>query len=130
LNLIKSTIPEQGGGNDPAINALDAPYAVIPQAASGAIAATQGFLPITKAGVAALTLPVPTAGLPSAGGNDGQVLSLVDTTGNAHTITTPSNGLNGNKHIATFGGTVGQFMELYAYNAVWYVMASSGVTLS
>jgi len=103
---------------------------VIPQTASGAIAATQGFLPITKSGVAALTLAVPTAGLPSAGGNDGQVLSLVDTTGNAHTITTPSNGLNGNKHIATFGGTVGQFVELYAYNAVWYVMASSGVTLS
>ena len=127
-NLIKSTVPNSG--NDPEIAALDAPYAVVPLSASGAISASQGFCPITASGVAALTLAAPTAGLPSAGGNDGQVIRIFDTGGHAHTVTTPSNGINGNKHIITFGGAVPNFIELLAYNGVWYVLASSGVTLS
>lgn len=130
MNVIPTGIPETSFGLSPTENALDAPYAVAPQSASGAVAATQGYCPITDSSAAALTLAAPTAGLPAAGGNDGQLLVFVDITGHAHTITTPSNGLNGNKHIATFGGTVGNFIELRAYNGVWYVLAQSGITLS
>lgn len=97
--------------------------------ASGAIT-NFGFAPITKAGVAALTLTQPKAGAPSAGGEDGATLTLVDTGGHAHTVTTGTNGFNGAHSVATFGGTVGQFGTLKAYNGTWYVTASAGFTLS
>ncbi len=104
--------------------------AVEVESASGAIGIKEGFAPITKAGVAATTLAAPTAGLPSAGGDDGKVLRIKSTTANAHTVTTPANKLNGNKAVATFSGAVTDFIELIAYNGVWQVMASSGITLS
>lgn len=127
-NVLKSTAPN--AANDPELAALDAPYAVVPVSASGAIMATQGTCPITAASTAALTLAAPVAGLPSAGGNDGQHMFVIDTTGHAHTVTTPTNAINGSKHVITFGGTAASFVELRAYNGVWYVLAQSGVTLS
>lgn len=128
MNIIPSFVPN--ATNDPTLAVLDAPYGVTVLSASGAVAVTQGFCPITKAGVAVLTLALPVAGLPSAGGNDGQRLRFLDTGGHAHTITTPSNGINGNKLTATFGGTAAQFLDLTAYNGVWYEGANSGITLS
>jgi hypothetical protein len=103
------------------------------QVASGstdAIVNKEGNVFITTAGVNATTLAVPTAGLPSAGGDDGRELTVIDTAGHAHTVTTPANGINGNKHVATFGGTTGQFGTFISYNGVWYLAASSGVTLT
>ncbi len=128
MNIFSSSVPNNV--NDPDFIALDARFAVLAQSASGALAAQEAFLPITKAGVAALTLATPVAGLPSAGGNDGHVMTFLDTTGNAHTVTTASNIINGNKHVATFGGTIGQFCSFRAYGGVWYTLANSGITLS
>jgi len=136
LYQISTSSPDYEGGTGPlalisaALLALDAKSNVAVASANGAIAITQGAVVVTKAGVAALTLALPTAGLPAAAGHDGQILRIVDVGGHAHTVTTPASGLNGSVHIATFNGTVGSFVELIAYNAVWYVLASSGITLS
>jgi hypothetical protein len=101
------------------------------QIASGDGAITAfGRVLITKVTAAALTLAVPVAGAPSAGGQDGSVLSVTDTTGHAHTVTTPANGIVGSKHIATFGGTANNTLVLVAYNGIWYVVALGGSTIS
>ena len=85
---------------------------------------------IATAGVDATTLATPVAGAPSAGGNDGLEITIVSTTANAHTVTTAANKINGSKHIATFAAAVGNFITFVAYNGVWYVLASTGITLS
>lgn len=117
------------GGGGPIAN-FDLAFGVEYDGASGAIAAKEGTVFLTKAGVAAMTLAAPVAGLPSVGGDDGRELTIMDVTGNAHTVTTPAGGINGNKHIATFGAVVGQFGTFVAYNGAWYLAASSGVTLT
>src|ERR1700676_60534 len=79
-----------------ALVALDARFAAEEvDGSSAAIGINSGVVYITKAGVAAMTLAAPTAGLPAAGGNDGQELTIVSTTANAHTVTTPANKING-----------------------------------
>lgn len=75
---------------------------------------------INAAGVDACTLATPVAGLPSAGGNDGLTIEIVDVGGHAHTVTTAANKINGNHHILTFPGTVGARVQLTAWNGVWY----------
>lgn len=96
----------------------------------GAFTPISGIAFVTKAGVDAMTLATPLAGPPSLGGNDGLTLTVIDTTGNAHTITTAANIINGNKHIATFNGTLGSLITLRAYNGNWIATATSGVALS
>jgi hypothetical protein len=88
---------------------------------AAAIAFTHGKVVVTAAGVAALTLAAPVAGSPANGGNDGQSLKIIDTSGHAHTVTTPANGINGVHHILTSAGNVGDDVTLTAYNGVWYV---------
>lgn len=109
---------------------FDNAFSVEVDLVSGAIAVKEGTAFITKAGVAAMTLALPTAGLPSAGGDDGRELTIIDTTGHAHTVTTPVSGINGASHIATFGGTTGQFGTFISYNGGWFLAASNGITLS
>ena len=87
--------------------------------ADGAVTLKDGWVMITKGTAAALTLALPTAGA-----DDGKELTFVDTTGAAHTITTPANGLNSALHIATCGGTKGQGGTLKAYNGGWWVTPS------
>ena len=129
MNLIPSSVPNAGSGLDPVANALDAPYAVVPVAVAGALPVAPGTYPLTAAAAIALTLAVPVAGLPSQGGNDGQELTYNDTGGHAHTITCPTSGnIVPAHHILTFNGTAGSFVTLVAYNGVYYVEASSGVT--
>jgi Uncharacterized conserved protein (DUF2190) len=99
-------------------------------AANGAIALKEGVVLITKAGVAVMTLAAPTAGLQSAGGDDGKKLTIKSTTANAHTITTPSGKIDGSLHLITFGGAVTDFQNLVAYNGVWQSLESSGSTIS
>jgi hypothetical protein len=89
--------------------------------ASGAITSL-GFCPITVAGVGVFTLALPVV--------DNQSMIIQDTTGHAHTVTTPTAGINGLHVTLTFGGTVAQFVELHSYNGTWYVQAQSGVTIS
>jgi hypothetical protein len=122
---------------DPVIQAVLQGGALFAQASGGVLGPASPptsintcFVPITCTAVAALTLAVPVVGLPSAGGNDGQSLVLVDTGGHAHTVTTPANAINGVDHIATFNGTKGSTITLRAYAGVWYATSLSGVTLS
>jgi len=137
LNLISTGSPDYEAGTSllallsANMTTLDAKAAVEAESASGAIGITQGAAVITKSSAAAvMTLAAPTTGLPAAAGNNGQILRIVSTTAQAHTVTTPSNKINGNKAVLTYTG-VGDFAELIAYNAVWYLLASSsGVALS
>lgn len=90
----------------------------------------EGTVNVASTGVDALTLATPTAGAIGAGGDDGRILRIIDTGGHAHTVTTAANKINGNKHVATFGGTAYSFLELQALGGVWVELASSGITLS
>lgn len=94
-------------------------------AASGAILLKQGKIFLTKAGVAAMTLALPTAVT-----DDFKTIVIISTTANAHTITTPTAGINGALHIVTFAAAVGSAVELTAYNGSWWAFASIGATLS
>lgn len=116
-------------GHNSAMDAIDqALWGVESHTSAGAISATEGKVFIGGSGVTALTLAAPTAGLPSAGGNDGQELLIIAVTAHAHTVTTPSNVINGNKHIATFA-SIGDSIRLVANNGVW-IAAANSTTLS
>ena len=136
LNLISTSSPDYEAGLSPIALAsanfttLDTKFGVEVESASGAIGIKEGYAVITKAGVAAMTLAAPTAGLPAAGGDDGRVLTVVSTTANAHTVTTPSNKVNGASSVLTFGAAVANFVTLIAYQGVWYVLAKTSVTPS
>jgi hypothetical protein len=98
--------------------------------ANGAISIVTGKVFITKGSAAALTLPLPIAGPPSSGGQDGAVLSIISTTAFAHTVTTPANGINGADDTATFAASVPAAFSLTAFNGKWWSGALTSVTLS
>lgn len=110
------------------------------QAAGSAdvIPVSSGEVFITKAGIDAMTLALPTAGVYPSGvsqslgdpKDDGKELLIVSTTAFAHTITTPATGVNKTLHLLTFAGAVGNHVRLKAFAATWYVVGSSGVTAS
>lgn len=108
-----------GGGSLSSLSSVGNPPAV----------PISGISFINSSGVDACTLAAPVAGDPSQGGNDGLTISIVDLGGHAHTITTPANKINGNKHVATFPGTVGAQIQFRAWNGVWYT-DGGGTTLS
>jgi hypothetical protein len=108
----------QGGGGS--LSALSATGTAVP---------IVGKSLITTAGVNATTLATPVAGDPAAGGNDGLTIEIQDLGGHAHTVTTAANKINGNKHIATFPGTLGAKIQLTAWNGIWY-SDGGGTTLS
>ena len=93
---------------------------------------------ITTAGVDAMTLALPKAGVytPSVPGSlgdprdDGKEIMIVSTTAFAHTITTPANGINKTLHLATFAGAVGNWIQLKAFGGTWYNVGASGVVVS
>lgn len=114
-----------------ALLAQESPLAI--SAAAGAITPGVEEVFLTRAGVSALTLRLPVAGSVglNATGEDGfTALTITDTTGNAHTITTQASGINATNHIATFNGTKGSSITLVPFNGSWWVKCSSGVTLS
>lgn len=93
-------------------------------ATNGAIAIKDGFVVLTKAGIAAMTLAAPTAGT-----DDGKELTANAHTANAHTVTI-AGGLNGagaSADVGTFGGAVGDRFSVVAYNGAWY---ASGVNVN
>lgn len=96
----------------------------------GAAAPIVGTSFIESSGIDATTLAAPVAGPPSAGGNDGLDITIVDVGGHAHTVTTPANAIVPAHHVVTFGGTAGSFITLLARNGKWYPQAQSGVTIS
>jgi hypothetical protein len=113
---------------------------VLAPGAADALPVTDADVFVTRAGVDAMTLGTPLAGDYPAGttvmqalGNprdDGIRLFVFSTTAFAHTITTAANKINGNKLTATFAAAVGNWIELEAYNGIWWVRGSLGVTLT
>lgn len=90
--------------------------------ANGAITIKHGHVLVTKAGVCAMTLAAPVAGV-----DNGCVLVIDSQTANAHTLTL-SGGLRGvgaSADVGTFGGAIGDGVTLYAYNGAWYPVPSS-----
>jgi hypothetical protein len=61
---------------------------------------------------------------------DGRIIRIISSTGQAHVITGPTNVFNGNTHIATASGTLPNALVLEAYNGVWYDLSNIGWTLS
>jgi hypothetical protein len=90
----------------------------------------------------AYTIAAPVAGAPFvtmvppnnhevwAGGNDGTRIRILSVTAQAHTVTGPLNSVNGTGSTLTFAAAAGNCVELEAYNGVWYVVNSKGVTVS
>ena len=97
------------------------------QTASGSTDAIvfPGSVFVTTAGVDGMTLATPTAGT-----DDGKKVYVCDTGGHAHTITTAPNKIAPSHSVLTFAGTIGNFVELEAFNGIWYVKASAGITPS
>jgi hypothetical protein len=79
---------------------------------------------------AALSQPLPGAPSPTSNGQDGIALTCLDVNGQANSVTTAANGINSNKHVATDGGTIGNFITFRAFNGTWYSLTNTGFTLS
>lgn len=112
---------------DAAIGALQArvPNSGTDYTANGAIAQKSGLVTLSKAGVAVMTIADPTTGT-----DDGKVLHIVSTTANAHTVTTTT-GINGGaNHKSTFGGAVGDQLNLIAVAGKWFLQPSTNQTLA
>ncbi len=139
LKLPASTNPDMGdatgthaGQLTTAVNALDLAYGNVQKiTAAGAINITSGTVFLQAGSAAAVTLPAAIAGLPGAGGNDGQCLSVISLDAFAYTVTTPANAINGSKHIATWAAAIANGIEFIAFGGVWYQNGTPpGVTLS
>lgn len=89
-----------------------------------------GITILNSATLDACTLAAPLAGAQPAG-DDGKQIELIDATGKLHTITTPTNGIIGGKHLLTWNGTIGSNITLQAWNGAWVPMGTpNGVTIS
>lgn len=73
---------------------------------------------------------VMTLAAPTVTDHDGYTITFKSRHASAHTITTGSGAFNSNKNVATFGGAVSDFLIVRAYQGVWDVIGSSGITLS
>ncbi len=110
------------------------PSPLVPIVANGALSVSSGnYVMITKAGVIALTLTAPTAGV-----DDGMVISITSANGAyADTLTATAllqNGATASPYTtATFGVTtsyIGGTLVLKAYNGFWFVVSAVGVALT
>ncbi len=107
--------------------------APVPITANGAIAVRPGgTYAITKASVATMTLAAPTAGAPSAGGDDGLIIEVYSSTAFAHTIT--ANGLlqtgSDAQNSVTFNPFAGASVGFMAYGGKWIIIDPIGVTFA
>jgi len=93
-----------------------------------------GLVILNGANADAATLAAPVAGAQgpgSAAGDDGKTIRIIDASGKAHTVTTPSNKIANSKHVLTWNGTIGSNVELEAWNGVWYPIGTpNGVTIT
>lgn len=133
-NLEAVVFSGQKSGASPAyLGGVDSPPVQVMATAGAAVITPQGGIVIfTASGAVLATLAQPTAGLPTvvAGGQDGISLILLDVNAQANTVTTASNGINGNKHVLTDGAATANQVTLRAYNGVWYVQTNTNWTLS
>jgi hypothetical protein len=131
LVLPASGNPDYGSGNASAllasaVAALEtAVLGATKYTAAGAIAIAPGKAVLQAGSAAAMTLAAPTAGT-----HDGLELTIVALDAFAYTVTTPSNGINGSKHIATWTAAAGNALKLTAWNGVWYAEVLNGVALT
>ena len=89
--------------------------------ADGAITVRNCAVIITKGTAAALTLAAPT--------EDGLWLAFTSATAAAHTIDMASSGINGGSgDVGTFGGAIGDCVEIFSYNGHWYQRSNLNVT--
>ena len=102
--------------------------AVTDIAVNGAIAAKTGTVTMSKAGVLAATLADP-----ATPADDGKRLTIIATTANAHTVSNAAgSGFNAGgagSDVATFGGAIGDCLELIALGGKWLVTSMKNVTL-
>lgn len=96
-------------------------------AVDGAIAIKSGVAYLTKATAGAYTLANPTAGV-----DDGKVVTILSVTAVAHTVTNPAGFNDGgaSTDVATFGAAKGNNLVVTAYQGKWYVVTSVGITLA
>jgi hypothetical protein len=87
--------------------------------AAGAIPVAQGAAGIGGGVALAMTLALPTVA------QDGTQIFITAESAEAHTITTPANGINGAKHIVTFASR-GDGVVLEAVGGVWNVRSLIG----
>ncbi|HZM22017.1 MAG TPA: hypothetical protein VFC02_09745 [Anaerolineales bacterium] len=86
-------------------------------AADGAIQPFNTVAILSKAGVGAYTLVAPLAI------QNGQSMRIVSSTAQAHVITFAAGKINGGALVtATFGGAIGDGLEIIAFNTVWYTV--------
>jgi hypothetical protein len=116
-----------------AVSADEAALVAAQYTAAGAIAAI-GIAALKTGTAGAFTAPAPVSGAPAnggTGGNDGQRLVITALDAEAYVVTFPANTLfPGSYHIATFGGAIGDNIEMVAFGGLLYVIAKTGITLS
>jgi hypothetical protein len=128
---IAANSPDINAEGTGAIANLDKAFGYEVDTTAGAIGIKEGNEFINGGSALAMTLAQPIAGEQSAGGDDGRVLRIISVTAFAHTVTTgASPGLMPSHHILTFAGAAGDFIELIAWDGLWIVGASVGVTPS
>ncbi len=99
---------------------------ILPMSADGAITIRSGIVSVTKTGVCAMTLAAPDYS------DNGKRLVIDSHTAQAHTLTI-SGGLRGagsGADVGTFGGAIGDGIELYAYNGSWFPVPGTNVNVS
>jgi hypothetical protein len=101
---------------------------LLTQAASGAVSPHKAATyVVTKAGVAALTLAAPTAGT-----DDGLIITVTSNTAYAHTLTATNLLQTGTTYVsvATFAAHPGAGVVLMAYQGLWNVISATAITFS
>lgn len=97
--------------------------------ADGAITVKNGVCIISKTvpGVVAATLADPTAGT-----DDFKMLTILNGTAHASTVTAAGQfgGGGAGEDVATFSGAVGDSLTLLAYNGKWYIVGSHQCTIA
>jgi hypothetical protein len=88
-------------------------------------AITRGTVILNAATPLALTLAAPKAGPQMTGGEDGNILTIINIqdcplTGSGHTITAPTNSIRGAGSTLTFTTVSAETISLIAYGGVWY----------
>ena len=125
--LVKPAYEGTGGLGSNGLAGADL-IGLTPLAASGALAPhTAATYVVTKAGVAALTLAAPTAGV-----DDGVTIAVTSSTAFAHTLTATGllNTGSVSVNVATFAAFAGATLKLMAYQGKWNVVYAVGITFS
>lgn len=93
--------------------------------ASGAIAEKAGTVQLSGTGAQTMTVADPVSGT-----DDGKVLSIIATSAHAHLVTFTSALAGGANHKATFGGALGDQLNVKALAGKWYPLPSINQTYS